>query len=140
MRAATPEAIREHYAVIGGRRFPPKQVVATVTGLDRSEFISTQARSVLERLGFTVGRLGTPPTRRQVDPTPSEADQRIEREAEMLRPYRGQFVAVDPDWTEVVASGPDPRSVNRAVRAIGRSGVVFQVPIDPALDVGSFAW
>ncbi len=58
----------------------------------------------------------------------------------MLRPYVGQFVAVDPEWTEVVASGPDPRSVARALKAIGRIGVMFQGPVDPARDVGGFAW
>jgi hypothetical protein len=37
----TPEPIRTHYVVIDGRRFPPKQVLAAVTGIDRSDFIST---------------------------------------------------------------------------------------------------
>ncbi|MGI8936780.1 MAG: SCO5918 family protein [Iamia sp.] len=141
MRASAPEPIQAHYVIVGGRRFPPKQVIAVVTGLDRSAFISTQARSILERLGFTVGRLGSPPR----DPAPatdapSAADERLAREAKMLRPYVGQFVAVDPEWTEVVASGPDPRSVSRALKAIGRIGVIFQVPVDPARDVGGFAW
>lgn len=140
MRAATPETIRSHYVVVAGRRFPPKQVIATITGLDRSAFISTQARSILERLGFAVGRIGSPPTEGPSAPASTPADERLTREADMLRPYLGQYVAVDPDWTEVVASGPDPRSVARALRAIDRVGVIFRVPTDPTRDIGGFAW
>jgi hypothetical protein len=141
MRSVAPESIQAHYVIVNGRRFPPKQVIAAVTGLDRSEFISTQARRILERLGFTVGRLGSAPMAAEpsVDPG-SSADERLEREAELLRPYIGQFVAVDPEWTEVVASGPEPRAVSRALRAIGRTGVIFQVPTEPEHDVGGFAW
>jgi hypothetical protein len=51
-----PDPLRDHYVVIGGRRFPPKQVVSLVTGLDRADFNTHQARGVLSRLGFTVGR------------------------------------------------------------------------------------
>lgn len=141
MRRVQPEPLQAHYVVVGGRRYPPKQVIGTVTGLDRSAFISTQARRVLERLGFTVGRVGSAPPRaaRPVSPA-SEADARLEREAEMLRPYLGQFVAIDPEWTEVIASGPDPQSVSRALGTIGRTGVIFQVPLDASRDVGGFAW
>lgn len=141
MRGATAESIQAHYVIVNGRRFPPKQVIAAVTGLDRSAFISTQARRLLERLGFTVGRLGSAP--RITGPRPevaSPADDRLGREAELLRPYVGQFVAVAPDWSEVIVSGPEALTVSRALRAIGRTGVIFQVPLDPSLDVGGFAW
>ncbi|MGQ0717262.1 MAG: hypothetical protein ACT4NP_08080 [Pseudonocardiales bacterium] len=40
-----PEPIREHYVVIGWRRYPPKQGLAAVTGLDRGDFTTQQARS-----------------------------------------------------------------------------------------------
>lgn len=51
---ADPEPIRSHYAVVNGRRFPLKQVLALVTGLDRADFTTHQARSILRRLGFGV--------------------------------------------------------------------------------------
>jgi len=38
--------------VINGRRWPPKQVLALVTGLDRADFTTHQARRALTRLGF----------------------------------------------------------------------------------------
>jgi len=57
-----PEPIREHYVVVGARRYPPKQVMAMVTGLDRADFTTHQARSILRRLGFGVyRRQGAPP-------------------------------------------------------------------------------
>lgn len=141
MQGIAAEPLRDHYVVVNGRRYPPKQVIATVTGLDRSAFITTQARSLLERLQFTVGRVGSPAV--SVAPTttePTAADERLAREADLLRPHRGEFVAVDPEWTEVVASGPDAAGVTRALEAIGRVGVIFRVPMDPARDVGGFAW
>ncbi len=91
MRGVAPESIQAHYAIVSGRRYPPKQVIAAVTGLDRSAFISTQARRILERLGFTVGRVGTAPrTAGSTDGVESSSDERLAREAEMLRPYRGR--------------------------------------------------
>lgn len=140
MRGVTAEPIQAHYVIVGGRRFPPKQVIGAVTGLDRSEFISTQARRILERLGFKVGRVGSPAKQPPISATVSSADDRLAQEADLLRPYKGQFVAVDVDWSEVIASGPDPRSVSRALRATGRDGVLFQVPDDPSRDIGGFAW
>ena len=140
MRQVEPEPIQTHYVVVDRRRFPPKQVIAAVTGLDRSTFISTQARNILERLGFTVGRLGSAPALRTASSDPLPGDDRLDREAEMLRPFAGQFVAVDADWSEVIAAGPDPRSVSRALRSTGRTGTIFQVPVDATNDVGGFAW
>src|SRR3984893_5686114 len=51
-----PEPIHEHFVVINGRRWPPKQVLALVTGLDRADFTTHQARRGLTRLGFPAGR------------------------------------------------------------------------------------
>jgi hypothetical protein len=51
-----PEPLGEHYVVVAGKRFPPKQVISLMTGLDRADFNTHQARRILSRLGFTVGR------------------------------------------------------------------------------------
>lgn len=64
------------------------------------------------------------PRPRVVD-APSAADERGAGEVEMLRPYMGEFVAVDPTWTEVIVPGSEPRAVSRALRAVGRKGVIF---------------
>src|SRR6266704_4353002 len=51
-----PEPITEHFIVVNGRRWPPKQVLALVTGLDRADFTTHQARRALTRLGFAAAR------------------------------------------------------------------------------------
>ncbi len=140
MQGVVAQPLRDHYVVVNGRRYPPKQVIATVTGLDRSAFITTQARSLLERLQFTVGRVGSPAAAAPTTTEPTAADERLAQEADLHRPHRGVFVAVDQDWTEVIASGPDAAGVARALEAIGRVGVIFRVPMDPSRDIGGFAW
>lgn len=54
--ALEPEQLRDHGVKLHGKVFPVKQVVAAVTGLDRLDFQSMQARSVLKRLGFELWR------------------------------------------------------------------------------------
>jgi hypothetical protein len=65
VRNVLPEPVASHYVVIGSRRYPPKQVIGLVTGLDRADFTSHQARRILMGLGFAVGRRRAP-----VTPTP----------------------------------------------------------------------
>jgi hypothetical protein len=103
MRKVLPEPLNEHYVVIGGRRYPPKQVIATVTGLDRADFTTHQARRILLRLGFPAARRTRKPganaqRRSQGRDTPSRAD--------ALRPYIGQWVATDGDEVLVAAENP----------------------------------
>lgn len=56
LRDVLPEAITSHYVVVGGRRYPPKQVVGRLTGIDRADFTTHQARRILTGLGFVAGR------------------------------------------------------------------------------------
>ena len=51
-----PEQLHDHGVKLHGKVFPVKQVIAAVTGLDRLDFQSMQARSVLKRLGFELWR------------------------------------------------------------------------------------
>src|SRR5579859_6175379 len=61
MSNVEPEPIREHLVEIGDTEFPPKQVLATVTGWDRTSFTTLEANRVLTRLGFTSHRIGYRP-------------------------------------------------------------------------------
>ncbi|MGH2699746.1 MAG: SCO5918 family protein [Actinomycetota bacterium] len=102
-----PEPISDHYVVVRGRRYPPKQVIAVVTGLDRADFTTHQARRVLSRLGLTVGRRstaaqGSPETARGPGPHGG-------REAELLRPFAGQWVA--QRGLEVLVAAGSPQQV-----------------------------
>lgn len=58
MRNVEPEPIRDHLVEILDREFPPKQVLATITGWDRQSFTTMEANRVLGRLGFHCCRIG----------------------------------------------------------------------------------
>jgi hypothetical protein len=148
MRALTdalPEPIRDHFVVVGGRRWPPKQVIALATGLDRADFTPHQARRILMRLGFPAGRLRETSGRRPVGPsstaraksraTPSpptsqpgdESTTEASGLAEVLRPFVGQWVALR--GAEVLVAAPAPRQVVAWLTEHGeRAESVFRVP------------
>lgn len=50
------EPARTHLIRVDGDDYPVKQVFSAATGLDRLDFTTNQARSVLKRLGFPVLR------------------------------------------------------------------------------------
>jgi len=57
LAGVVPEPARQHVVSVGGKEYPVKQAMAVATGLDRLDFTSAQARSVLKRLGFQLHRL-----------------------------------------------------------------------------------
>lgn len=107
-----PDPVQEHYIVVDGRRFPPKQVLSCVTGLDRADFTTHQARRILRRLGFTAARAHAA---EEAEPDRGEPGgqgpgPRRGRQADALRPYVGQWVAlVGP--TEVLVAADSPQRV-----------------------------
>lgn len=130
-----PEPIREHYVVIGRRRYPPKQVLAAVTGLERGDFTTHQARSILRRLGFGVHRKGYVPSPRDGAPPRGEDPARNDytaswphkgREAAALAPYRGRFVA--QVGLEVLYDADSPYEVVHWLRRNGLRARVWRVP------------
>ena len=101
-----PEPIHEHYVVVGGRRFPPKQVLVEVTGLDRADFTTHQARRILKRLGFVAARShDSKPAAKPGEPGPHGG-----RQASALEPYAGQWVALGSP-TEVLVAAPSPEEI-----------------------------
>jgi hypothetical protein len=58
MRDLSPEPIREHVVEVGAKGFPPKQVLAELTGWERQSFTTMEAQRVLSRLGFDCHRAG----------------------------------------------------------------------------------
>jgi hypothetical protein len=135
LEGVLPEPIHEHFIVVSGRRWPPKQVLALVTGLDRADFTTHQARSVLVRLGFPAARAasprephagaahgGMPPS-----PTASEATSGKPALAEALRPFIGLWVAIRGD--EVLVAAPSPKEVVAWLTQHGqRAQSMFRVP------------
>ena len=106
LRAVLPEPIHEHYVVINGRRYPPKQVLVRVTGLDRADFTTHQARRVLKRLGFVAARVQA-----GADFDDGTADgPHGGRQARALEPYIGKWVALASP-TDVLVAADTPEEV-----------------------------
>lgn len=102
-----PEPIHAHYVVVSGRRYPPKQVLTRVTGLDRADFTTHQARRILKRLGFPAGRSGAqvaPPLGSNYDGPHGG------RQAAALAPFIGKWVALASP-TEILVAADTPQEV-----------------------------
>jgi hypothetical protein len=136
-----PRPIRDHFVEVRGRRFPVKQALAVVTGLDPSDFTSQHARSALRRLGFPLGRLsagvGSPAARHggvtAEPPVGSSASDDMERPADpsaSLRPYRDRWVALQRN--RVLTDEASFAEVVAWLRAHQvKADAVFLVPDDP---------
>lgn len=143
MRRILPEPITSHYVVIDRRRYPPKQVIGVVTGLDRADFTSHQARRILTGLGFQAGRRPAPDapgTRSQADvhpdarpaaarSRPRAPSKSARASAETLEPFIGQWVATK--GPEVLVAASDPRTVVGWLAKHGQQAdSMFRVPTD----------
>jgi hypothetical protein len=150
-----PEPVRDHFVVVSGRRWPPKQVLALATGLERADFTTHQARRILTRLGFSASRAGarrggdaatsrgpndgtrggaarrgrSAPPLVATSPVMAAADASAEPAtlADALRPFISQWVAVRGD--EVLVAAPTPRQVVAWLAEHGQQAQsVFRVP------------
>ena len=135
LEGVLPEPIHEHFVVINGRRWPPKQVLALVTGLDRADFTTHQARRALTRLGFPAARAlrsrehhmrvvqATGPSGPAADGTGGTPRTLVEA----LRPFIGLWVAVRGD--EVLVAASSPKEVVAWLAQHGqRAQSMFRVP------------
>jgi hypothetical protein len=123
LRGVLSEPLKDHFVVINRRRYPPKQVLELVTGLDRAEFTTHHARRILTGLGFPAGRRthNTPnadlarhrlrsATRKSAERTRSQRTVvRPRPTAQTLEPFVGQWVATK--GPEVLVAAADPRAV-----------------------------
>ena len=141
LRRMEPEPITSHFVVVAARRFPPKQVISAVTGLDRADFTTHQARRTLMRLGFAAGRRGieasTTPSgatiRSRVDATASTPDG--ERLADRLRALAGRWVAIKDD--DILHAADTPQQLVSWLGEHGqRADSVFRVPEDELAATG----
>jgi hypothetical protein len=124
MRDVQPEAITSHYVVMGGRRFPPKQVIGELTGIDRADFTTHQARRILMGLGFVAGRQPRQALIEDVGVREDYVDPSVESPVrrgadgvaivtrpgvEALQPFVGQWVATR--GAHILFSDADPNVV-----------------------------
>ena len=127
-----PEPLVDHYVVVEGRRYPPKQVIALVTGLDRADFTTHQARGLLRRLGFTVGRRQAPSA-----PSPAGSGPHGGAEADALAPFVGRWVA--QKGIEVMVAADTPEEVLAWLECHDQyADGMFRVPAEPWEAEGSW--
>jgi hypothetical protein len=133
MRRVLPEPIQSHYVVVGPRRYPPKQVLAHVTGLDRADFTTHQARRVLMNLGFPVGRRPSrvsPAAGIRAGRAPEAQGPAAEPALnETLRQLPGQWVAIKDDELLVAAATPHA-VVSWLAEHHRKADSMFRVPED----------
>lgn len=131
---ALPEPLHEHFVVIGGRRYPPKQVISLVTGLDRADFTTHQARRILLRLGFPASRRSRGSSAREE--APRRAGRHGGRGADALRPFIGQWVAIRGQ--EVLVAAESPREIVAWLARHGQTAEsMFRVPEDEGATAGA---
>jgi hypothetical protein len=144
LKGVLPEPIHEHFIVINGRRWPPKQVLALVTGLDRADFTTHQARRALTRLGFPAARAASSPQHQvratqRASSSASAAGTAVASPltlAEALRPFIGLWVAVRGD--EVLVAAPSPKEVVAWLAQHGqRAQSMFRVPESEQAIIGA---
>jgi hypothetical protein len=132
LEGALPEPVHEHFVVINGRRWPPKQVLALVTGLDRADFTTHQARRALTRLGFPAARAGGRAglhSQGTASPrfSPGGIPAQSQPLTEALRPFIGLWVAVRGN--DILVAAPSPRDVVSWLSQHGQQAQsVFRVP------------
>lgn len=146
VQGVLPDPIASHYVVIDNRRYPPKQVIGLLTGLDRADYTSHQARRVLMGLGFAVGRRpqadsatsssggdtrggGVGMTDAGFDEPTAVTSAAGHELAQMLVPLRGQWVATRGDDLLIAASTPQ-EVVGWLARHDQRADSMFRVPED----------
>jgi hypothetical protein len=137
LRTVEPEPITSHFVVVGSRRFPPKQVISAVTGLDRADFTTHQARRTLLRLGLPAGRRGAAAVTQPSISTGGEAPSASapERLADRLRPLAGQWVAIKDE--DILHSAGSPQAlVGWLARHGQKADSVFRVPEDELAATG----
>jgi hypothetical protein len=136
LRKLEPEPIASHFVVVDDRRFPPKQVISAVTGLDRADFTTHQARRTLIGLGFAAGRRGRPGFAtarvRGVETSSGVVEKPL---ADRLRPHVGQWVAIT-DGDVIHAAGTAQQLVAWLSEHGRKAERIFRVPEDDVAATG----
>jgi hypothetical protein len=131
MRGVLPEPLKDHFVVVGQRRYPPKQVLGEITGLDRAEFTTHHARRILTGLGFAAGRRSTAaaPGDRAASKRARRPGRATRPSAEALEPFVGEWVATK--GSDVLVAASDPQAVVSWLSEHGlKADSMFRVPAD----------
>jgi hypothetical protein len=141
LRQTLPEPITSHYVVIGRRRYPPKQAISLLTGLDRADFTTHQARRILTGLGFPAGRRPGQPKSKPTGSARRVRSRGIQARpsAETLEPFIGQWVATKD--AEVLVAALEPRTVvGWLATHRQQADSMFRVPSNELQASGAAPW
>lgn len=129
MQRVDPEPITSHYVVVGTRRFPPKQIISELTGVDRADFTTHHARRTLIRLGFSAGRRPARTTSIVSGPSRRQPAMGALPLADHLRPLAGSWVAIRDD--DLLHSTESPQELVTWLNRHGqKADSMFRVPED----------
>lgn len=129
MEGVLPEPLKDHFVVVARRRYPPKQVLAQVTGLDRAAFTTHHARRILMGLGFAAGRRSSAGEGSGESERGPSAGDRARPTAKTLEPFVGQWVATR--GPEVLVAATEPQIVVGWLSEHGQlADSMFRVPKD----------
>jgi hypothetical protein len=135
MQGVDPEPIASHYVVVGTQRFPPKQIISQLTGLDRADFTSHQARRTLSRLGFSAGRRPPRTTGMRSEPAYLQSNPAAGPLADRLRSLAGTWVAIRDE--DILHSSESPRELVAWLSRHGqKADSMFRVPEDERAATG----
>ncbi len=135
VRNLDPEPITRHFVVVGARRFPPKQIMSEVTGLDRADFTTHQARRTLMRLGFSAGRRPSQPTSSPTSALGGQSAGASEPLGDRLRSFSGEWVAIKHD--DIIHAAETPRDLVEWLSQHGqKADSMFRVPDDEIATTG----
>jgi hypothetical protein len=135
MQAVDPEPIASHYVVVGTRRFPPKQIISHLTGLDRADFTSHQARRTLIRLGFSAGRRPPRTAGIRFEPAYPQSTGAADSLTDRLRSLAGTLVAIRED--DILHSSESPAELVAWLSRHGQEAdSMFRVPDDERAATG----
>jgi hypothetical protein len=139
LRKVDPEPITSHFVVVGKERFPPKQVISAVTGLDRADFTTHQARRTLMRLGFSAGRRSPGASRGDLAADGRRRGSRSTADpgelGDRLQALVGKWVAIKDG--DVLHAASTPRELVGWLSRHGqRADSMFRVPEDECAATG----
>jgi hypothetical protein len=111
------------------------KVVSEVTGLDRADFTTHQARRTLIRLGFSAGRRRSTSARSGARNAGTRGARESEQLGDRLRPLAGKWVAIKDDDVLHAASTPG-ELVGWLSQHGQRADRMFRVPEDEPAATG----
>jgi hypothetical protein len=125
-----PEPVREHWVVVGDRRYPPEQLVHAVTGIAPTSYNSRQALAALARCGFTTSEIPGPRTAPDITAAPAMDPVLLRRAFDELVAFlTGENLTSRVARLEAGLDGSDHRQADVLASSSGLSAELIQAAL-----------